>query len=478
MDPISAIVGLVVSVASCAWEYEQKSSQADQGKQALEELLQAQQAAFLLIAQQMLASALYELRKAELDTIKANIETVQEILDSTKSAVPPLDAATAGDLSCAENLADLTVHDGNALQNELQSDATAGRQTETTIRQLLVPTIAAEVDAGLLRYACLHRWEVLGVADQSDEQTTTLNDLLTGCDTALSTLRFFDDRRVQYISRRRPLPAGDEAKGQTQRMGGPLWDFGYIDDGLVVWVYVDIYNNDPRKAQYIQDVNGQVASLQQAHFSNDPDVQAVQRLEQTIKEQGNRLTMYKLPGPGSIYPAPNQRRLSAQARFAIAASSPSRAVANSVVPAEKKSQSWMAKPLAEIIANPELLPFLGSELSIDAEKEQPAVDEVTFTLTFTPGIFDTNAPERNITVPVFIMDEFGNRPLVQPEYQLSSKGAKVSATVQVPVQLPERMNPSRDIFIVADPLNSIVECKKDDGWKKVSVSGVKAPVLT
>src|ERR1017187_6691709 len=99
MDPMTFIGG-VITVASYVWEYESKSSQDDQlvNYEELQQLLQAQQAAYIAIAQQMLTCALYELRKAELDQINAGIETVQEILDSTKNAVPPPDAATAGDL--------------------------------------------------------------------------------------------------------------------------------------------------------------------------------------------------------------------------------------------------------------------------------------------------------------------------------------------------------------------------------------------
>src|SRR5450759_2576332 len=202
MDPIT-IVGAVITVGEYVWEYESKSSQDNQlvNQEELQQVLQAQQAAHLLIAQQMLACALYELRKADLDKINAAIETVQEILDSTKNAVPPPDPATLGDLSYAENQALLTVHDCNALQSELQGDADAGRQTEGNIRQLLIPAIAAEVDAALLRYTCLQRWETLGLADQSDEKATTLNDVLDGCNTALTTLRAFDDRRITFFSR-------------------------------------------------------------------------------------------------------------------------------------------------------------------------------------------------------------------------------------------------------------------------------------
>jgi hypothetical protein len=134
----------------------------------------------------------------------------------------------------------------------------------------------------------------------------------------------------------------------------------------------------------------------------------------------------------------------------------------------------MSKPLSEVMANPELVPFLGSELAIEAQKEQHPVGGVTFTLSFAPGIFDRSARERKIKVPVFIMDEFGNQPSVQPEYQLSSKGANITDTVQVPMQMSETASPIRDIFIVADPLNSIVECKKTNGWKRVNVGRIVA----
>jgi hypothetical protein len=468
MDPMT-VIGAVISVASYVWEYENRSSHDDQAVnlEELQRLLQAQQAAYIAIAQNMHACALYELRKSELDAIRAAIETVQEILDSTKNAVPPLDASTAGDLTFAENQALLTVHDCNSLQNELQSDV--DHQPEASIRELLMAALTAEVDVGLLRYACLIRWETLGVADQADEKVATLNDLLEGCDTALATLRIFTDKLTRFASRRHPDP-------ETHK---PLYDYGYVDHGHFVCMAEDLSANamqNPVFKQVKQEIEDQIARLQQANFLSDPDVQVVQQMEQTIRGQWSRLTVVLAKGPaGSVYQAPNRRRLAAKERWEKAAVSPSQIAPKRTPPVVEKSQSWMSKPLSEIMANPELVPFLGSELSIDAQAEQHPVNEVTFTLTFASGIFDMNAPERNIKVPVFIMDEFGNKPLVQPEYQLSSRGAKVTATVQVPMRMaPETFNASRDIFVVADPLNSIVECKETDSWKKVSVSGIAA----
>jgi len=474
MDPIT-VIGAVIAVAGYVWEYKRESSQDDQLK-AFDDMMQAQQAALILMAQQVIAIALYELRKFELDAIKAATETVQEVLDSTKNAVPPLDTSTAGDLSYAENLALSTMHDCNSLQKELQSLDDLIHQPEASIRELLMTALTAEVDVGLLRYTCLIRWETLGVADQTDEKLATLNDLLDGCNIALTTLRTFDNRRTSFVSRRRRGPESP-ADDPRARMQSSLCDYGYVDDGQVVWMYTDVEATDTQEnSRLIQKVKDQVARLQQAHFLSDPDVQAVQQMEQTIKGQGSRLRVVVAKGPaGSVYQAPNRRRLAAQEHFAKVVVSSSQVAPKRTPPAVEKSQSWMSKPLSEIMANPELVPFLGSELSIDAQKEQHPVDEVTFTLTFTPGIFDMNAPERNIKVPVFIMDEFGNKPSVQPEYQLSSKGAKVTATVQVPMRMvPETFNASRDIFIVADPLNSIVECKETDSWKRVNVSGIAA----
>ena len=50
MDPMT-IIGVVVTVASYVWEYESKSSQDDQqvNKEELQQQLQAQQAAYLLM---------------------------------------------------------------------------------------------------------------------------------------------------------------------------------------------------------------------------------------------------------------------------------------------------------------------------------------------------------------------------------------------------------------------------------------------
>jgi hypothetical protein len=232
--------------------------------------------------------------------------------------VPPPDVATAGDLSSAENLALLAVHDCNALQKELQADALTGIP-EDGVRELLISALTAEADVGLLRCACLHRWEVLGAPSQADEKVATLNDLLDGCAIASATLRSYTNRRVTFISRQRHDHSTDDPGRQS-----PLWDYGYVDDGRVVWMFRDVFPDEIAKA--LQKVEAQITSLRQAHFLDDPDVQAVQKLEHTLQAQArpHNWIAQKLPNAGSVYNTPNQRRMAARGRFAIAASVNSR----------------------------------------------------------------------------------------------------------------------------------------------------------
>ena len=130
-------------------------------------------------------------------------------------------------------------------------------------------------------------------------------------------------------------------------------------------------------------------------------------------------------------------------------------------------KALITKPIAEIVKDPQLASRLRLDIAVSAKPIQMSVEECTFTVSLSPGILQMVQPPYTVNVTVLLMDVFGNMASVN--VPLKSTGQTITQAVNVPIADRAVLgfpDPGRIMFVIVDPLNSIVERNEGNNWAK------------